>query len=264
MENDQPMPKPINNNKLRLSIDLRLIILVLLGAIVAMLFIWKPWNGVGGGSDRTVSVTGEAKVSDKPDEYVFYPSYDFKDPKKEIALAALTKRSDEITTKLKAFGVEDDKIKIDSDGYNYGSEVEEDSVGNLSKGNTYSLRLTIKAGSKELAQKVQDYLVTTQPMGQVTPQASFSDSKRKQLESKARDEATKDARAKADQSAHNIGFKVGKVKSVKDGSGFDNPIGVMQGADLQFSPDGAKEQSLALQPGQNDLNYSVTVVYYVK
>ncbi len=54
-------------------------------------------------------------------------------------------------------------------------------------------------------------MVTTAPTGQVSPRPNFSDAKRKELESKARDEATKDARAKADQSARNLGFKVGKI-----------------------------------------------------
>ncbi len=266
MENEQPMQKPTSNNRISLSLDMRVIIFVLLAVIAGMLFVWKPWSGAANANDRTVSVTGEAKVTEAPDEYVFYPSYEFKDANKEAALAASTKKSKEVTAQLKALGVEDSKIKVDADGYNYGTDIEENPVGNSRQGNTYSLRLTIKVDNKQVAQKVQDYLITTQPMGQVTPQASFSDAKRKELESKARDQATKDARAKADQSARNIGFKVGKVKSIQDGAGFGNSIStnLMQGADLKFSEDSARTQSLTLQPGQNDLHYSVTIVYYVK
>ncbi len=259
MQDDQPIQKQARNNKVSFSLDVRVIIFVLLAVIVGMLFVWKPWVGTGKANDRTVSVTGEAKVTEDPDEYVFNPSYEFKDVKKEVALSALTKKNQEITAKLKSLGVEDNKIKTDSDGYNYNYYYD-----NANKNSTYSLRLTIKVDNKQVAQKVQDYLVTTQPMGQVTPQATFSDAKRKELEGKARDQATKDARSKADQSARNIGFKVGKVKTVNDGAGFGEIMPLSKGSAQPGIALDTGQPSLAVQPGQNDLRYSVSVVYYVK
>jgi uncharacterized protein YggE len=125
------------------------------------------------------------------------------------------------------------------------------------------LRPTAIVANRELAQKVQDYLVSTSPTGQISPQTGFSTTKQKQLESKARDDATKDARAKADQSAKNLGFKVAKVKSIQDGTNFGGITPMM----LKDSAAGSSEaitSSLAVQPGQNDLTYSVTVIYYIK
>ena len=106
-------------------------------------------------------------------------------------------------------------------------------------------------------------MITTSPVGTISPQADFSNSKRKELESQARDEATKDARAKAEQSAKNLGFKVDKVKSVEDGVGFRGIYPVVDGAsgaDLTIEP----QSKLAVQPGENKINYTVTVTYFLK
>ncbi len=245
-------------DKISLSLSPRLVILILLAVIAGMLALWRPWSPVAS-SGQTIEVTGSSKITDKPDEFVFYPSYEFKNADKDSALSELTKKSDAIVSKLKELGVADSKIKTNSSGYDYPVY-----YGMDNKDATYSLQLTVTVDNLDLAQKVQDYLVTTAPTGAVSPQSDFSDQKRKTLESKARDEATKDARTKADQSAKNLGFKVGKVKSVTDGTGFDIPCrgGLCAGTTLDSAA--AAKPSLAVQPGENDLNYSVTVVYYIK
>jgi uncharacterized protein len=246
-------------NSFTVKLDYRLIILVLLLVIAGMLALWRPWSSPAD-TGRTISVTGETKLEAEPDEFVFYPSYQFKNTDKAAALAEVSAKSTEITNKLKELGVAPAKIKSDSSGYNYNYyfNPEDDTT-------TYTLQLTVKASSKEQAQKVQDYLVTTSPEGQVTPQANFSDTLRDQLESKGRDEATKDARAKAEQSAKNLGFKVGKVKSVEDSS---NDMGgiypLASGVAMDSAGGSETKSSLAIQPGENELRYSVTVVYFVR
>lgn len=247
------------NNKISIKLDMRIIIFVLIAAIVAMLAIWKPWSPEPSSDDRTITVTGETTIKAEPDEFVFYPSYEFKNASKDKALSEVTKKSEEVVGKLKELGVADEKIKSDSDGYNYNYYY-------LSQNNqnVYSLRLTVTVDNRELAQKVQDYLITTSPTGNVSPTANFSDTKKKELENQARDEATKDARAKAEQSGENLGFKLGKVKSVEDGNNFGQ-IGLYRGgAELSIAQGSKDSNSLSVQPGQNDLNYTVTVVYYVK
>lgn len=245
-----------SNNRVSFSLDLRMIVLLLLAVIAVMLFTWKPWNKTSG-ADRTVEVTGEAKLTDKPDEFVFYPSYPFKNENKDAALADLTKKSDEVVGGLKKLGVPDNKIKTDSSGYDYPVYYDQNS-----KEATYTLSLTVTVNDKALAQKVEDYIISTTPSGAVTPQAQFSDKKRKELESKARDEATKDARAKANQSAKNLGFKVAKIKSITDGTGFGPSPYLMRGT-ATVDDTKSSAPSLSLQPGENDLNYSVTVVYLI-
>jgi uncharacterized protein YggE len=255
-----PQLPQTSNNKLRLNLDLRVVVIVLLVVIAAMLIAWKPWSAKA--SDRTVEVTGSATVSATPDEFVFYPTYEFKNADKTAALNELSKKSDEIVAKLKDLGVPDKGIKTNSSGYDLPSYPKGMDVGEL----TYTLQLTVTTGNKELTQKVQDYLVSTAPTGSVSPQASFSDGKRKSLESQARNDAAKDARQKADEMAKNIGFKVGKVKAINDGQGFNGmPFEGRSGMAAALDTSATSSApSLAVQPGENDLPYSVTVVYYIR
>ncbi len=243
-----------NSSNVSIRLDLRFVVLALLIIIVAMIALWRPWEGR---QDRTVEVTGQATVTAVPDEFVFYPTYEFKNTDKQAALDALAKKSEEIVAKLKELGVADNKIKTNSDGHSFPIYKEQGS-------NTpaYTLRLTVTVDDKERAQKVQNYLITTAPMGAVSPQPTFSDKKRTELESKARDEATKDARAKAEQSAKNLGFSLGSVKTVNDGAGFNGMGRAGLGVDDVASPTAAPE--LALQPGENELTYAVTVTYFVR
>jgi uncharacterized protein YggE len=244
--------------KQSLSVDLRIVIVVLLVVIGVMLFIWKPW-ATPLVNDRTVHVSGEATVSAKPDEFLFYPTYEFKNADKAAALASVSQKSAEITKQLKALGVADKDIKTASSGYDY--PIYAGGTGDP----TYSLQMTITSHDLAGAQKVQDYLVTTAPTGSITPQAGFSDKKRKELETQARNEATKDARSKADQMAQNVGFKVSKVKSINDDQGFNGGIRPLSAAvDSKAGNASASAESLTVQPGENDLQYTVTVEYYIK
>jgi uncharacterized protein len=248
------------SNKINMSIDLRLIIVGLSLIIIGMLAFWRPWQAEATNEDRTVEVTGQATVKAEPDEFSFNPLYQSTATTKQPAIDELNKKSNDIIAKLKEIGLSDKQIKSNVNGYDqlYDRPGTENTVN-------YTLSLTITVPSREQAQKVQDYLQTTAPQGSVTPLPTFSDAKRKELESQARDEATKDARKKADQSAKNLGFKLGKVKSVNDGSGFDGPTPFEgKGISLAVDSAAATRASFAVQPGENELPYSVTVVYYLK
>jgi uncharacterized protein YggE len=249
---DTPSPSP-QKNKMSLTFDFRLVIVALLLVIAGMFALWRPWEAQGG--DRTIAVTGESTVKAAPDEFAFYPTYEFESADKQSAIDAMAKKSTEVVDKLKSLGVPDSGIKTNADGYDFPVYKNDTTP-------TYSLRITATVNNKELAQKVQDYLVTTAPTGAVTPQATFSEAKRKEVESKARDEATKDARAKAEQSAKNLGFGLGAVKTVDDGAGFGRGIGAY---DITTSDaQNARESQLVIQPGENELSYSVTVTYFVR
>ncbi len=233
-------------------------------AVVVMIVLWRPWESRIPANSRTVEVTGEATVKAEPDEFVFYPTYQFKGADKTALIDQLTKKSDEVVSAVKKLGVEDKNVKSDASGYNNTYYLDP-----TTNENVYSLSITITVGTKDMAQKVQDYLVTTSPEGAVTPNATFSKDKQKQLESQARDEATIDARKKADQSAKNLGFKVAQVKTVEDAGGFSGggcgPYGLCA-ASAQSLEVKAEDTStsLSVQPGENELSYSVKVVYFIK
>ena len=237
-----------------LTLDYRLIVVALLLVIAGMLVLWRPWEGR---SDRTVQVTGQSTVIATPDEFVFYPTYEFKNAEKSTALAALSAKSEEIVKKVKELGVPDNKIKTSSNGYDY--PVYKDTDRSTP---TYTLSITISTDADHV-QKVQDYLLSTAPTGNVSPQATFSDAKRRELENKARDEATKDARTKAEQSAKNLGFGLGAIKTVDDAAGFGGIVYPGRGV-MATDVATPEVKQLTVQPGENELSYSVTVTYFVR
>jgi uncharacterized protein YggE len=247
-------------NKINLRIDLRILIGILVAIIIGLLVAWAPWNSAER-SDEIIKVTGETVLKAEPDQFVFYPAYQFKNADKAAASAAAANKSVEIVAKLRELGVAESAIKTSVDGYLSqpypgGPSTQDEYI--------YTAQVTITVDSKESAQKVQDYIATTSPLYSVTPQGSFSESKKKELEAKARDEATKDARAKAEQSAENLGFKLGRVKSVEDGAGFSEarPLD-LKGGDAMMTRE-ATTSSLPVNPGENEIRYSVTVTYFVR
>jgi len=263
---DSVSSKGVDKNKSGFTVrfDYRIVSVVLLVVIAVMLAMWQPWNAAPSSSARTISVTGNATVKATPDEYVFYPSYQLKDADKATASQMATDKQNGVVAGLKKLGITDAQIKADSAGYNsYYDSTNNDY--------NYTVSITVTVDSKALSQKVQDYLLATTPDGQITPSASFSAALQKKLEAQARDQATKDARAKAEQSAKNLGFEVGKVKNVDD-SGFGGGSGCGGGmvCPMTALASGANDssakatQSLTVQSGQNELDYTVTVVYYVK
>lgn len=244
---------------LQLNVDLRVVCGVLMLVIVAMLIAWRPWEGA---KDRTVQVTGEAKVSAAPDEFVFYPIYQSKNTDRQAALDELNKKNAEIVAKLKALGVPENKIKTTTNGINYPDYPIREG-GPEPQTSTYTLQLTVTVPNLDEAQKVQTYLVTTAPTGEVSPVATFSEQKTKELQSKAREDATKDARTKAEQMAKNLGFRVGAVKTVEEGAGFGTYPTPLPARGLDVAADAATSK-LSVQPGENELAYQVNVTYFVR
>lgn len=235
--------------------------MLLLLVIAGMLYLWKPWAGVtSSANDRTISVSGEATVKAEPDEYSFNPTYVFKNADKAAALKELTIKSSDLVAKLKGLGVEDRNLKSNASGYDYERSY---SYNGDTKESSYELTLSVVATNRDKSQKIQDYLVSTNPTGSLSPNVQFSDATRKKLESQARDKATKEARTKADQSAKNLGFRLGAVKAVQDGAGFGNIYPTMGKATLDVAAN-SPEPKLNVQPGQNELNYSVTVIYFLR
>lgn len=253
------MPKP--HTTVTLSFNVWWLVVLLGAVIVLMLGLWRPWQGTVATS-RKITVSGSSTIKATPDEYTFNPSWEFKGSDKTATLKEATDKSAAIVSELKKLGVADKDIKTNTGGwagyYYYNSE---------EKQHTYTLNVTAVVSNRELTQKVQDYLATTEPTGQVSPQATFSTKLQKKLEQQGRSEATKDARAKADEMAANLGFKVGKVVSIADDdqSGGVYPM-LSQGSalDTVTTSTNSATATLAVQPGQNELNYSVQVVYAIR
>jgi uncharacterized protein YggE len=272
MDNETPSASSTSSSssfkrpKLGLSISPRWIILFLLVVIVAMLLVWKPWHHAPGADARTVTFTGNATVKATPDEFTFYPSYEFTNADKQAGQSAVTAKSNEIVAKLKSLGVADSKIQttIDNSQNSSGRPNVYPQTLQSDGDYTFTLQINVVAPSRTIAQKVQDYLLTTSPTGTITPYSTFSETTRKKLEAQAAADAAKDARSKAEQSAKNIGYTLGAVKSVEEDNGFSGAIQPLKAGGDSYGNDALPAPDLSVQPGENSLDYSVTVVYYIK
>lgn len=238
--------------KQSLSIDLRILVVLLLLIIASMLVIWRPWSARG--TTRTIAVTGESTVETKPDEFQFYPTYQKKSNDRAAAQAELTTLINSVITKLKELGVNEDDISLQSSAYdNYWNE--DNAIVN-------SNSLTITVDNKDLAQKVQDYLITTSPMGQISPVPVLKDETRKAAETDARTKAIDDARQKAERTASELGGKLGKVVTITDQNSGPYPM-PMRG--MAVANDSAMSVStLPVMPGTQDVYYTVQVTYELR
>lgn len=229
------------------------LILVILG-----LLIWsKPWDSSGTSSlTRTIKVSGESTIEAEPDEFVFYPYFEMEGTDQEAMKESLTTLANQAVDELKQLGVDENKIKLDASSYDRWYWVDGE------KG-ILTVSLTVTVDNKDKAQEVQDYLLTLDVKGQLTPQAVFSKSKQKELDAQAVEEASTDARAKAEAQAKLFGAKLGDVVSVEQGSdtvfpvAFDGRAAIAEDIALENS-------SLPVLPGENDYTQTVNVTYELK
>ncbi len=70
-------PTTKRSKTVNLAVDLRIVVISLLIIMLGMLMSWRPWSAANS-TDRSITVTGNATLKSAPDEYVFYPTYEFK------------------------------------------------------------------------------------------------------------------------------------------------------------------------------------------
>jgi len=225
---------------------------------VLTIFLWKPWD-TSSSTDRTISVSGEATIEAEPDRFQFSPQFELMDDSKDGVLDKASKKANEVVDGLKALGVEEKDIKLNSSSYDDWWYSEDDDT------NYAYVNLTVEANDKDFAQEIQDFLLTTEPEGQITPWPTFSEDKQAELEQQARTQAIADARAKAEQSATELGAKVGEVITISEGNGFgDYPIAYAV-EDTALSSEGSDEvRSLPILPGENEYTFTLSVVFALK
>lgn len=252
------MPNKISDyTKITLQISWKILSILLAIVILGMFAMWRPWTNETA-AVRKISVSGEATIKAVPDEYTLSPYFEFANTDRTKAAEELTTQSKTITAKLKELGVKEEQIKSSTNDYDrYGFTVPESGTSS-----SLQLQYTITVTDKDIAQKVQDYLLTLKPKGQISPYATFSEAKKKELQVQARDKAIEDAKDKATKTASQFGAKVGKVITVTDGASYGGPIAYDGVSTLEAKADATS--SVPVQPGQNDFSYSVSVEYELK
>lgn len=242
------------DKKLTLNLSLKGVLAFVVAFVLGFsLSWWSPWSD----SERSVSVNGEATLSAAPDEFVFTPYYQKTAATRTEATTAVRTLGDQVVAKIKELGVEESMIKTDISAYDFSIKPEGQTTDEFQA--TYAVTVTLS--DQELAQKVFDYLLTTESIGAVSPQTTFSDDTRARLKSEARKNAVNNARIQAEEIAGELNKKVGDALSVEEISGFDfdYPFAV-DGRDMASSP-GGTETTTQILPGEQDLTFNVKVVF---
>jgi uncharacterized protein len=241
----------------KLGID-KLINIAFIVLVIAMIIAWKPWES-SDDQKRTISGQGTAVVESEPDQYVFMPTYDVvsKDPK--AIYDQLAQKSSEIVATLKEQGVPEKDIKVDASSYDYWRYY----TGPVEQEQTGSVVITIKADDKTKAEKIQTILATTSAKGQLTPAATFSQNKSEELKKQARKMAITKAKADAEETADELGKKMGDVISIND-NGAAYPMPYYDAYKSSALGSESVQSTIPILPGQNEYTYNVTVVYELK
>ena len=243
-----------------IKINAWIICAILVIANLTTLGFWQPWSNHAD-NGRTIAITGSTTIETEPDQFVFSPYYQKTNVDHAAINTELSALSKTIVDQLKALGVSDTGIKTDVNSYDYSIY-----YGSSADQNTTTLYITVTVNDKDLAQSVQDYLITTSPSGSITPQVSFSVTKQKELEISSRNAALADAKLKADATANQLGAKIGKVVKVSDvTSGGITPfpwLSYDSGSKINSAVDStSSSSSYSIQPGLNTYNFSVEVTY---
>lgn len=226
---------------------------LLFASNVTTLALWQPWSD-SSTTTRTVKVTGTGTIKAEPDQFTFSPYYE------RPTAAEIAALSTDLIKKLQELGVAEKDIKSSASKQDYTY------FGQPSPDNTLTLQLEVQVGNKDLSQKVQDYLVTTSPKGSISPYATFTPSKQKDLNEQAKNAALEDAKKQAEKTIQTVGGKLGKVQSIEDGS-VAFPMAYSSGRaslDIATSAEPAKEASLPVAVGQNEVTISVQVTYQLR
>jgi len=224
--------------------------------------VWQPWANKTI-SDRTIVVSGSTTIEAEPDQFVFNPYYQKEGTDKTVVNTEVSNLSKTIIAKIKETGVNDSAIKTDVSSYDNSTYNLENEVDTFIS--TLSITITLK--DKDLAQKVQDYLASTEASGSITPYITFSTTKQKELEAQTRSAALIDAKSKAEASAKQLGTTLGKVITITDiSSSGVTPFPWMNyaGGSSDSSISSDTKSSYAIQPGLNEYSFSIQVTYELK
>lgn len=235
------------------SLIYRIVEICLLLTIIGLLVWSRPWTS-NTSETRKITVTGEATIDSAPDEYVLSPYFQKSGKDKKAVQAELSEQANTAVIKLKELGISEDDIKLDASSYDYwyASDGQEGSL---------QVSLQISLTDKDQAQKAQDYLLTLNNIqGQLTPQATFSDAKSKDLETQATEKATEDAKNKADQQAKLVGAKVGNVITISD-SPYNEIMPMAYAQDSMSSGAELKVSTLPVLSGKNEYKKTITITY---
>ncbi|MEM6997757.1 MAG: SIMPL domain-containing protein [Patescibacteria group bacterium] len=242
-----------------ISLDLRLLLLVLILLNVFTLLMWSPWSENEKSDKRQISVTGSSVIDGEPDEFSFSPRYEVTAASESEVNEQVADKSTEINDALLQIGLEQKQIEINANNFDYYwfDESEDQHRG--------SLYIQISAKDKDQAEKVQQYLVSSDATGQLTARPDFSREALKELESRARTAAIEDAKSAAERTASELDTDLGRVVSVTDADGYSDRFRYYDGdfATAEVRLEASDSASIPVTPGQQEFSFEVKVTFEI-
>jgi uncharacterized protein len=211
----------------------------------------------------TINTNGQATIKATPDIVSVYFNVQTQGDSAQEAKDKNAEIVDKAITALVKLGLDRDQITTENFNiypeYNWSSG-EQEIIGYTA---THSIKVELASSEMDKAGQVIDAGVDS---GALISYINFELSQAKQNEYKALalNQATQDARIKAESIASGLGKRIGSVVSVQDSSFNYNPWPIYRNDMMAVGVSEAKEAiSTNINPGQQDITASVSVVFKI-
>ncbi len=204
------------------------------------------------------TVSGEGEATAVPDTAQINLGVTKSAATVESAKDQVNTAANDIIAGLKALGVEEKDVKTTNYSVNPNYDYATGSVEKIN-GYTVSQNLSVEVKEIDRANKVVD-MAAEKGANQVGGiQFILADDKREELEKIARKDAIEKAKAKANDIASAAGIRLGKLINVSEsGTGVQPPIFYDT---MALKAGNEARQDTELQPGENMIRVSVTLMY---
>lgn len=225
---------------------------------VVYLLPYANWGKIRWLPAETVTVSGEARQTQKNQIASFTAGVDAVNDSKDKAVADVNSKMDSLTKSAKAFGIKEGDIKTQSLSFYQNEETYYDNGVAKSRKGQWRVSNSVEITLREIdrASALADMLASSGANNVYGPNFRFDDTT--EFENALFDQAIKNAKTKAETIAVASGRKLGKVISVNEGGGSSNifPMYSMKGAE---GGGGAP-----IEVGSGTITKSVTVIFELK
>lgn len=213
-------------------------------------------NSIQTNKSNLFSVTGKGEATEVPDTALISLGVAKTAPNVLTAQEQVNTISNKLISDLKSLGIEEKNIKTTNysvyPNYDYSAGRQ-----NIT-GYTITQNLEVKIKPIDKANKAID--IATSDGANIVGGINFvlNDDAQKRLENKAREEAIKNAKEKAESLSRLSGIRLGRIIDVSENPVFERPIPVS--LDLK-APESEIEKSTEITPGESTITTTITLSY---
>jgi uncharacterized protein len=219
-------------------------------------------NSISTVKDSLFTVEGSGEVTAVPETALLNLGVNKQASSVEQAQTQVNEVVNQITTEMKALGVEEKNIKT----VNYSVNPNYDYTGGTQKINGYMVNADVQVKIKPVDKANQAIDAATKAGATNVGNVQFvlDDEKRTELEEQARKEAIEKAKAKAESIARASGIRLGRIVDVQENGTSGNQPPMPMRAEFSKDAAGAGGESIPateLNPGENKVTMTVSLSY---